>query len=84
MLLLLVVCRGADPESRVGWTVSRKVGGAVTRNRVKRWLREVVRAIPGPGGGPWDLVVIPRAEASDAGLEVLRAELADLYARVSR
>ncbi|MES2643735.1 MAG: ribonuclease P protein component [Myxococcota bacterium] len=82
--LLLVVCRGADPESRVGWTVSRKVGGAVTRNRVKRWLREVVRAIPGPREGPWDLVLIPRPEAGDAGLLVLQAEVADLFARISR
>ena len=56
----------------------------MTRNRVKRWLREVVRAIPGPSGGPWDLVVIPRPEAADAGLVVLRAEVADLFARVSR
>lgn len=81
---MVIVCRGAEPDSRVGLTVSRKVGGAVTRNRVKRWLREAVRAIPGPRGGPWDLVVIPRAEAADAGLLVLQGEIADLYARIAR
>ena len=68
----------------MGWTVSRKVGGAVTRNRVKRWLRESVRALPEPRGGPWDLVLIPRAETADVGLSVLQAELADLFVRIAR
>lgn len=82
--LLLVVCRGSAPSSRVGLTVSRKVGTAVTRNRVKRWLREAVRAVPGPRAGPWDLVLIPRAEAAEAGLVGLRAEVGDLFSRVAR
>lgn len=82
--LLLVVCRGAEPTSRVGLTVSRKVGTAVARNRVKRWLREAVRAVPGPRAGPWDLVLIPRAEAAEVGLIGLRAEVGELFARVAR
>jgi ribonuclease P protein component len=82
--LLLVVCRGTELDSRVGLTVSRKVGNAVVRNRVKRWLREAARAVPGPRGGPWDLVVIPRTEAQHAGLAVLSGELADLFGRVAR
>ncbi|MFN7142339.1 MAG: ribonuclease P protein component [Myxococcota bacterium] len=82
--LLLVVGRGAEPVSRVGLTVSRKVGNAVTRNRVKRWLREAVRAVPGPRAGPWDLVLIPRPEAAEAGFVALSAEVADLFARVAR
>lgn len=68
----------------MGLTVSRKVGTAVTRNRVKRWLREAVRVVPGPRAGPWDLVLIPRAEAAAVGLVVLRGEVADLFARVAR
>lgn len=82
--LLLVLCPGAEPCTRVGLTVSRKVGNAVTRNRVKRWLREAVRAVPGPVTGPWDLVLIPRPEAADAGLAVLRAEVGSLFSRVPR
>jgi ribonuclease P protein component len=35
--------RGDDGPARVGFTVSKKVGGAVERNRVRRRLREVVR-----------------------------------------
>ncbi|MBW6510808.1 MAG: ribonuclease P protein component [Desulfuromonadaceae bacterium] len=41
---LIVVCRrGSACACRVGITVSRKVGGAVVRNRVKRMIREYVR-----------------------------------------
>lgn len=79
-----MVSPGAGPTSRVGLTVSRKVGNAVTRNRVKRWLREAVRAVPEPAAGPWDLVLIPRPEAAVAGLAALRAEVGSLFSRVSR
>jgi ribonuclease P protein component len=39
--------RGDDGPARVGFTVSRKVGNAVERNRVRRRLREVVRLAAG-------------------------------------
>jgi ribonuclease P protein component len=66
----------------VGLAVSRKVGGAVQRNRVKRWLREAVRAVPPPRGGPWDVVLIPRSEASEAGYAAIRAQVGELFARI--
>jgi ribonuclease P protein component len=82
--LLLVVARGVAGPSRVGLTVSRKVGNAVRRNRIKRWLREVVRSLPPPLGGPWDLVFIPRTEAGDAGYWILREEVSSLFAKAPR
>jgi ribonuclease P protein component len=54
----------------------------VHRNRVKRWLREAIRAVAPPRGGPWDLVLIPRSEAKDAGFFALRDQVGDLFARV--
>ena len=42
--------RDGDPRIRVGFTCSKKVGNAVTRNRAKRRLRAVAReALPGAG-----------------------------------
>jgi ribonuclease P protein component len=79
-----VLLEGEGAGTRVGMTVSRKVGNAVVRNRIKRWLREAVRMVPGPRGGPWDLVLIPKAEALDVGLWGLRDQLGDLFARVRR
>lgn len=80
--LLLVYAPGEAPRSRVGWAVSRKVGNAVQRNRIKRWLREVVRRVSPPSAGAWDLVLIPNASTLDAGYAVLSGEVADLFRRV--
>ena len=79
-----MAAKGASGASRVGLTVSRKVGNAVRRNRIKRWLREVVRSVPAPSGGPWDLVLIPRPEAGEAGYWILRDEVATLFSRPPR
>jgi ribonuclease P protein component len=46
---------------RVGFTVTKKVGNAVVRNRAKRRLREAARALLGEAAPPgWDLVLIGR------------------------
>ena len=49
----------------IGFTCSKKVGNAVARNRAKRRLREVARAVlPDHGRPGWDYVLIGRAEAT--------------------
>ena len=46
---------------RVGFTCSKKVGNAVARNRAKRRLREVARAVlPAEGREGWDYVLVGR------------------------
>jgi ribonuclease P protein component len=66
---------------RFGLSVSRKVGNAVIRNRVKRWLREALRH--GQAGLPIvDLVIIARPEASTGGAAALRREVDSLLHRV--
>lgn len=46
--------------NRIGFSVSRRVGGAVKRNRVRRLLREAYRLTRCDRAGGFDLVVIPR------------------------
>ena len=73
---------GPQPAvARVGLTVSSKVGGSVVRNQVKRRLREAVRhelaGLPAV-----DLVVVARASAAGASVQVFRAWLRRASARM--
>ena len=57
--------RDGDDLTRIGFTCSKKVGNAVARNRAKRRLRAIARAIlPAHGQPGWDYVLIGRAGAT--------------------
>lgn len=66
---------------RLGLSVSRKVGTAVTRNTVRRRLKEVFRSSISDVPGDLDLVVSARPLASEATLEELRAEFGEALRR---
>jgi ribonuclease P protein component len=64
---------------RLGIAATRKLGGAVARNRAKRLIREVFRRNKlAPG---FDLVIIPKRELFDASLNVLEADYRNLLER---
>jgi ribonuclease P protein component len=68
---------------RVGFTVSRKVGGAVERNRVRRRLRVVARSVlPSTAKGGYDYVLIGRRAALTRPFEGLIADLKESLRRV--
>jgi ribonuclease P protein component len=69
-------------SGRMGITVSRKVGGAVVRNRVKRWIRECYRRRKGDFPGQIDFVVVARPAASGAGHAGICRELSTLARRL--
>ena len=64
------------PLPRFGFVVGIRVGGAVTRNRLKRRLREAARQSGARGAA--DLVVIARARARDASYRELERVLRSL------
>lgn len=70
---------------RFGYTVTKKLGNAVTRNRAKRRLREAVRTIsPQDFRTDFDYVVIARDAALTLTFQELKAEFARAIAAVSK
>jgi ribonuclease P protein component len=65
--------------SRYGLTISRRVGKAVVRNRIKRRLREIIRQMKLPPG--WDLIVIARNPAANADFTNLERSVGNLLVR---
>ena len=84
--ILLVRARGDDNAAmRAGFTVTKKIGNSVTRNRLKRRLREVVRLALADAGQPGaDHVLIGRDAGLNRPFAALQADLVRALARLSR
>jgi ribonuclease P protein component len=84
---ILLVRDRADgsPLKRVGYTVSKKVGNAVTRNRMKRRFRALARELlPQAGVAGADHILIGRQSGIERPFNQLRDELARALTKVSR
>ena len=77
--MLLVRDRGdSDASIRVGFTVTKKIGGAVVRNRMKRRFRALAREmLPAAGLAGADHVMIGRSGGIERDFALLRADLAN-------
>jgi ribonuclease P protein component len=80
--LTLIAHKTRLPHGRVGFTVSKKVGNAVVRNRVKRRLRELMRR-QRDAFAHRDVVIVAREKAAQLGYEELAQSLALALARLA-
>ena len=82
--MLLVRDRGDDTDLiRAGFTVTKKIGGAVVRNRMKRRLRALAREIlPTAGIAGADHVMIGRSGGIERDFQRMRSELSSALERV--
>lgn len=78
-LLVMKTRPNGSNLSRYGFSITRRVGKAVQRNRLKRLLREVMRLQSLKAG--WDIVFMARSAASSADYHELEGAVTKLLAR---
>ena len=81
-LMTVIVAPNGLPQSRLGVSATRKLGGSVVRNRAKRVVREIFRQAQVPGG--LDIVVIPRPTLLEAEFAAVESEFRYALRRAKR
>ena len=80
---LVVYCRpNGTKVSRLGFTVSTKLGHAVVRNRIRRRLREIYRLVEPDLKPGYDIVVVARSATIDAEFALLERNLRHLCGKL--
>jgi ribonuclease P protein component len=81
---IAVFCPGRHGRSRLGITVTKKVGGAVKRNKIKRLVREFFRLNRQFLSGVWDINIIAKNQTADITSEKAYRSLQNIINRISR
>jgi ribonuclease P protein component len=83
-LVFILKRRPAGSPLRLGITASRKIGGAVQRNRARRLIREAFRAVFPELPGALDIVVIVRRPLGERKMDAVLAEWQRALPRILR
>jgi ribonuclease P protein component len=80
---IVFITAGRFNRSRLGITVTKKVGRATVRNRIKRLVREYFRLNRHRLKQHWDLNIIAKKEAADLSSEMAFMSLQNLFEQIS-
>ncbi|MSQ29571.1 MAG: ribonuclease P protein component [Dehalococcoidia bacterium] len=78
--LTAVARRTHGPTTRLGFAVSRRVGGAVVRNRLKRQLRMITRGLRWQSG--YDVVIVPQPQCAGARFDEIAHAIASTCEKI--
>ena len=81
---IAIYAAGRLDRCRLGITVTRKVGHAVKRNRIKRLIREYFRCNRHLISGNWDINIIAKKEAADPSAGDIFGSVQNIFERISR
>jgi len=79
---ILLFSPGRFERIRLGVTVSKRVGKAVIRNRIKRYAREYFRLNRSDVPGHWDLLLIAKKEAAGLNASDTFLSLKEIFGRI--
>jgi len=74
---------GVKGQRRIGITATKKVGGAVQRNRAKRLIRAAWREVEPDAPFGWDFVFVARGRTAGVKMQQVRASMADHLRRIT-
>ncbi|RME45181.1 MAG: ribonuclease P protein component [Caldilineae bacterium] len=77
-MLVLIALPNHLPRSRFGFAVSKRIGKAVRRNKIKRQIREAARLCQKDIQAGWDLLFIARAPIKEATYRQIEQAVHDL------
>ncbi|RFA35331.1 ribonuclease P protein component [Virgibacillus dokdonensis] len=77
-LVIYYVNREGQPHFRIGLSVGKKIGNAVTRNRIKRYLRQAFFELKDEIAYPYDIVIIARQPAKQMTFLEIKKSLTHL------
>ncbi|MBO7392890.1 MAG: ribonuclease P protein component [Abditibacteriota bacterium] len=80
-LAVLCYLPTGEDDTKVGFSVSKKIGCAVVRNKTKRRMREIVRAISGDIKPGYDIVIIARKRTAEAEFSDMSRGIRNLFRR---
>ena len=82
-LFIVYISRNDLKRCRIGLTVTRKVGNAVTRNRIKRLAREYFRQNRHIIKDYWDISLIAKRECNEVNNQALLSALENIFVRIA-
>src|SRR5690554_677984 len=77
--LILYIKRNGTKETRIGVSITRKVGNAVVRNKLKRRIKELNRRYIESLKEGYDIVIIPKKNAVNLSFKDLESALKHIY-----
>lgn len=66
---------------RIGFTVSKKIGNAVNRNRARRRLKECLKDIQLPNSTSYDFVIVARSRSKTAEFSIMKKCMRDVMGK---